>query len=379
MNKAAAGSAGKPALGAWEGFRRSAIYMVALCTGIAVLLTVIDNGGFKGKLIYSFSIGACCWLIIDGGRHGIAALMNRLQIAKGQAAFKRTGFPGWAWLIGIMLTGMVVGPILGTTLAGFITGNGRFNLLNWGSRGGQITLVISILASLVSLFILSALERLSSARAQAEAAQRAAAENQLKLLESQLEPHMLFNTLANLRVLIALDPPRAQLMLDQLIGFLRGTLGASRVTEHALSLEFARLADYLALLKVRMGERLQVRFDLPAELKDLPVAPLLLQPLVENSIKHGLEPNVQGGRIEVSARREGPLLILSVRDTGRGLIHHAYEAPTGHANEGTHFGLRQVRDRLNVLFNGAASFELVNAADGEGGTIATLRMPIKTT
>ncbi len=362
-----------PTLSAWAGFRRSAIYMTCLCIAIAVMLTVMDRGGFKGKLIYSFCIGIFCWLIIDGGRHAVAALMNRLRIAKGKAADQRTGFPGWGWLIGLVVLGMALGPVLGTTLADHLTGNGRFDLTTWGSRGGQVTMIVTILASLASLVILSSLERLSAARAQAEAAQRAAAENQLKLLESQLEPHMLFNTLANLRVLIALDPPKAQLMLDQLIGFLRGTLGASRVSAHALSVEFARLADYLALLKVRMGDRLQVSFDLPADLQDVPIAPLLLQPLVENCIKHGLEPNVGGGRIEVKARLEGQQLVLTVRDTGRGLS----DAPS----DGTRFGLQQVRDRLNALYSGAASFELVNAAvtatDSEGGTLATIRMPLK--
>jgi sensor histidine kinase YesM len=359
-----------PTLSAWAGFRRSAIYMTVLCLGIAVMLTVMDRGGFKSKLIYSFSIGIFCWLIIDGGRHAMAALMNRLQIAKGQSAFRRTGFPGWGWLIALMLAGMVLGPILGTALADYITGNGRLDLVNHGAHGSQITIVITILASLASLVILSSLERLSSARAQAEAAQRAAAENQLKLLESQLEPHMLFNTLANLRVLIALDPPKAQLMLDQLIGFLRGTLGASRVSEHSLSVEFSRLADYLALLKVRMGDRLQVSFDLPVDLQDAPVAPLLLQPLVENCIKHGLEPNINGGRVEIKARLEGQQLVLTVRDTGCGL--------SDAKSDGTRFGLQQVRDRLNALYGGAASFELVNAADAEGGTVATIRMPLKT-
>jgi signal transduction histidine kinase len=367
---AAASDSAAPAGSAWAGFRRSAIYMTVLCIAIAVMLTVMDRGGFKSKLIYSFSIGICCWLIIDGGRHALAALMNRLQIAKGQAAYRRTGFPGWGGLIALMLTGMVLGPILGTALADYLTGNGRLDLATHGAHGSQVTIVITILASVASLVILSSLERLSSARAQAEAAQRAAAENQLRLLESQLEPHMLFNTLANLRVLIALDPPKAQLMLDQLIGFLRGTLGASRVPEHALSVEFARLADYLALLKVRMGDRLQVSFDLPADLQDVPVAPLLLQPLVENCIKHGLEPNVNGGRIKVSARRDGGQLMLTVRDTGRGL--------SDAKSDGTRFGLQQVRDRLNALYNGTASFTLVNATDNEGGTIATIRMPIKT-
>ncbi len=390
----------KPSGKTWTGFRRSAVFMVLLCTGIAAMLTVMDNGGFKEKLVYSFSIGSFCWLIIDGGRHALAALLNRLRVAKGQSARQQTGFPGWGWLAAIIVLGMGLGPILGSAAANVLMGNRQLNLSSWGSRGSQVTIIVAVLASIVSLVVLSSLERLSAARAQAEAAQRAAAENQLKLLESQLEPHMLFNTLANLRVLIALDAPKAQLMLDQLIGFLRGTLGASRVAEHALSLEFARLNDYLALLKVRMGERLQVRFDLPVELQDVSVAPLLLQPLVENSIKHGLEPHIDGGRVEISARvetsgegkRKKELLVLRVRDTGRGLSDAAADmtsaTTTAAANnlknnvksESTHFGLQQVRDRLNALYQGEASFTLENApitaSDNEGGTVATIRLPL---
>ena len=151
------------------------------------------------------------------------------------------------------------------------------------------------------MLTLSLLERLAHARADAEAARRAAAENQLKLLESQLEPHMLFNTLANLRVLIGIDPPRAQAMLDRLIAFLRATLNASRSTLHPLATEFERIGDYLALMGMRMGPRLQSQLSLPDALRDVGVPPLLLQPLVENSIKHGLEPQIAGGRIEVDA------------------------------------------------------------------------------
>ena len=360
----------EPPRSAWVGFRRSAIYMVLLCTGIAVLLTAMARGvGMGVHLIYSFSIGLCCWLIIDGGRHGITHLLNRLKIAKGQPMLGRAGFPGWGWMIPLVLLGMTLGPTAGTALADLITGHNSPSMLHFGSPSTRFTIVISALASMASVFVLTTLERLASARAQAEAAQRAAAENQLKLLESQLEPHMLFNTLANLRVLIALDPPKAQQMLDQLIGFLRGTLGASRVSSHALSSEFARLADYLALLKVRMGERLQVQFDLPAELTDAAIPPLLLQPLVENCIKHGLEPQVNGGRIAVSARQEGAQLVLRVRDTGGGL--------SALPSDGTRFGLKQVRARLSTLYGNAASLELATADDPEGGALATVRIPLK--
>ena len=182
---------------------------------------------------------------------------------------------------------------------------------------------------------------------------------------------MLFNTLANLRVLIGLDAAAAQQMLDRLIAFLRATLEASRAQQHPLADEFARVEDYLALMAIRMGPRLVPRLDLPEALRSLPVPPLLLQPLVENAIKHGLEPHVQGGRLSVTARRDGEMLTLEVRDTGRGL-------PSGTDTSGTRFGLAQVRERLATLYGPRATLELQAAGDGEGGTCARIRLPLDT-
>jgi sensor histidine kinase YesM len=231
------------------------------------------------------------------------------------------------------------------------------------------------------LVVISTQERLASARTQAEAAQRQAAETQLRLLQSQLEPHMLFNTLANLRVLVGVDPARAQAMLDHLIAYLRATLGASRTAAHPLATEFERVDDYLALMAVRMGPRLQVLLDLPEDLRALSVPPMLLQPLVENAIKHGLEPKVQGGRIEVRARREGTTLRLTVRDTGVGLQEAASpplapSAPAAHPGSNTGgFGMSQVRERLATLYGGQASATLAPATDADGGAVVTLLLP----
>jgi LytS/YehU family sensor histidine kinase len=186
---------------------------------------------------------------------------------------------------------------------------------------------------------------------------------------SQLEPHMLFNTLANLRVLITRDPMQAQAMLDHLVGYLRTTLAASRTTTHPLAAEFARTADYLALMGVRMGSRLLVRTELPEALRDLAVPTLLLQPLVENAIAHGLEPAMGGGRIEITARLQGgapgAVLELRVRDTGVGL---------GDAADAG-YGLAHVRERLASLYGNRASLHLARATDAEGGTLATLLLP----
>jgi sensor histidine kinase YesM len=357
----------------WSHLLRSAIFVVLLCLGIAGLLAAMRGRGFAGNLVYSFSIGLCCWFIIDAGRLAAASVIDRLRSARGHALLPHAGFPGWPWMVSLVVLGMLAGPVLGTAIADLILGNSTPSVLQLSSAQSQVTMLLTVLASLGSVVALTAMERLANTRAEAEAAKRTAAENQLKLLESQLEPHMLFNTLANLRVLIAMDPLRAQAMLDQLIAFLRATLGASRATQHPLAAEFARLGDYLALMKVRMGERLQTSFDLPSDLADSRVPPLLLQPLVENAIKHGLEPKVDGGTIHVSAARDGRQLVLQVRDTGVGLS--AAGTTGANIDDGTKFGLAQVRERLATLYGPQASLLLADAPNG-GGTLATVRLPI---
>ena len=252
-------------------------------------------------------------------------------------------------------------------------------------------LVLSLIVSAVLTYYFMNRERMSLARetlaraeASAQAAQRHAAEAQLKLLETQLEPHMLFNTLANLRVLIATDAPRAQTMLDHLIAYLRATLSASRASTHTLAQEFDRLADYLALMQVRMGPRLQFTLDLPAPLQTHSVPPLLLQALVENSIKHGLEPKVQGGSVNISARQIGQQIELVVADTGVGLpsdvpsdvtsqvssLASAGQMPTN--PEGS-FGVAQVRERLQAAYGNRAALEFV--AGNKGGMRARVTFP----
>ena len=127
-----------------------------------------------------------------------------------------------------------------------------------------IVVSVSLVASAGFTLVSWGRARLAASEARAERAQRAAAENQLRLLQSQLEPHMLFNTLANLRVLIGVDPARAQQMLDRLNSYLRATLNGSRASTHPLSAEFDRLRDYLELMSIRMGPRLAFTLDLPA-------------------------------------------------------------------------------------------------------------------
>ena len=350
-------------------FTRTLAFVLVLCLGIGLLLTAIAGRAQGYDFVYSFSIGLTCFALTDGTRLALAWCTDRLRAARGLPPSPAGFESGWRGIAPAALAAMLIGPPLGMWLADGFTGQRSPSLFDLDASSTRFTLVMSLLGTLVSVFVLSILERLSAARAQAEAAQRQAAENQLRLLQSQLEPHMLFNTLANLRVLIGLDPARAQAMLDHLIAFLRATLDASRRDTQPLADEFTQAADYLALMAVRMGPRLAVRLDLPPALSALPVPPLLLQPLVENAIKHGLEPKVEGGRIEVAARRDARGLVLTVRDTGVGL--GAASAATG-----TSFGLEQVRGRLATLHGERATLELGPAADAEGGTLVTLTLPL---
>ena len=333
---------------------------------IAVCLTLAFGFSFRSTLAHSVSISIASWFTIDLGRIAAVLWIHRHEAPSANNSIGR--WPGWPWMLPIILVGTVIGFSVGGAIGDWLSGTYAPGFLRAGWSEGLALLLMSLVPGVVITYWFYSRETIAAKEAAIQVAQRQAAEHQLKLLESQLEPHMLFNTLANLRVLIGVDPPRAQAMLDQLIAFLRATLGASRVSSHPLGTEFARLADYLALMQIRMGERLQTHFDLPDELAALPVPPLLLQPLVENSIKHGLEPQVAGGRIDVSATRDGEQLVLQVRDNGGGL--------SDTHSDGTRFGLVQVRERLASLYGAKASFELVNAGGSEGGTRATLRLPL---
>jgi hypothetical protein len=204
-------------------------------------------------------------------------------------------------------------------------------------------------------------------KARAAAIEKQALQAQLRLLQAQIEPHMLFNTLANLRGLIALDGARAQHMLDQLIQYLRATLLSSRVEKTTLGDEFALMEAYLGLMSVRMGSRLAYTLRLPEELRAVPLPPMLLQPLVENAIKHGLEPKVEGGSIEVEARNEGGNLVLTVADTGLGPDCEG-------AEEGTQVGLSNICERLRALYGERATCVLL--PNQPSGAIARLSMPL---
>lgn len=248
-------------------------------------------------------------------------------------------------------------------------------------RASQASLLIAMIFHGFSMLVIFVVD-LFRVKAQmlhqrAEQVQRLHAQAQLQRLQAQLEPHMLFNTLSNLHALIDTQPAAAQDMLAHLIDYLRATLSASRVGSLALKDDMAHVQDYLALMQVRMGDRLKVRLDLAPEVRDVPLPPMLVQPLIENAIKHGLDPLPEGGELHIRAFRENDLLTLQVRDTGRGWAS-ASDAPP-HPGHG--FGLSCIRERLMASYGGAASLHVASApASGEPasrGTTVTLRLPLR--
>ena len=354
--------------GRWRRFAMRGAKTSAAALLIAICIWALARHDFGTTLVYSLCISTMCWLFIDLGRDLVA---TRTSIPLFGASSAGGAWPGWIWMLIIVAVGAVLGYAAGNEIANRLTGLSSPGPFNAGFRDTLSLLVLALLPALVITYFFQSREVIATQKTEVETAQRQAAEQQLKLLESQLEPHMLFNTLANLRVLIGGDPARAQQMLDQLIAFLRASLAGSRASLHPLEAEFARLRDYLALMQVRMGARLATRFELPPELAGAQLPPLLLQPLVENSIKHGLEPHVAGGRIDVGAAREGDTLVLTVRDSGAGLSRVA--AP------GEGYGLAHVRERLATLYGSRASFTLAPADDADGGTLATIRLPFDAT
>jgi sensor histidine kinase YesM len=205
-----------------------------------------------------------------------------------------------------------------------------------------------------------------NATAQADVAtlERRLLEAQMATLQAQVEPHFLFNTLALIGQLIETDPPQAARIHMHLIEYLRSTLPQMRAAGGGTlgrQLELSRA--YLAIMQARMKERLAVQFAVPDFLGSAPFPPMMLQILIENAIKHGLEPKIEGGRIEVRARVVHATLHVDVCDNGVGFDLHADDG----------VGLANIRERLRLLYGQRA--ELVIEALAGGGACASIRIP----
>lgn len=313
-------------------------------TAIAgVLTTLMPAIPFWHNFVYSQCIGLSVMAITVTAISLVRGIIIRLAV------------------LCITLPGSVA---LGLTLAFTISGVG-----SWGDEHIVKSMTIGLFFGLIG-----AITCLLSERIELEVKQRRLVQSEsekreveanLKLLQTQIEPHFLFNTLANVGSLIDNDPALAKKLLERLNDWLRVALIRARSDHATLGDELDMLENYLQILKIRFGERLRwsVEADENVRLSGFP--PMLLQPLVENAVRHGIEPKIGGGEIAIRARITDGVLRIEIRDSGIGL-RDVSEAGVGLSN---------VRNRLSSLFGGRGNLSLQSGA--QGGTVAALQLPLK--
>ncbi len=342
------------------------LWTLLFCLVLAVVFTMLGYMAFaRGEgawrnvsawlywygrnLIVCLTIGALIHLLFDGASRFVGP-----QQIRGWRPWQRT-----LLFSGLPLLGVALGWPLGVMFAGA-------DVKVWiSSRDGANIIVGSVTMGLLITFLL---HHFFAAKSQQIEAERRVTETQLRLLQAQMEPHFLFNTLANVQSLIAHEPAKAQAMLESFTDYLRCTLTQLRTEDSTVGAELALAENYLRLLQTRMEDRLHYRIEADDRVRAAVMPPLMLQPLVENAIHHGLEPKVEGGTIVLRAQVRQRQLVLEVSDDGLGL-----DAPPRRvARTGNGVALANLRERLASRFVGDARLEL---ADNGPGTRATIVMP----
>lgn len=308
--------------------------------------------------LFSLAIAALVWWLTDFGSF-LQILLVSLSIGWSinlafELAHERLSRWIGSWLAPALTValGLSLGLLLGGT---FVTDQALYFFSQEFA-----TMALGLFFGITGYLVFGTRERLRRTRqllAEAELKQaqqeKLLAETELKLVQAQVEPHFLFNTLSNITQLIRSDPDLAVSTLENLTTLLRGALARTRSSKSTLGQEVDFARAYLAVQATRMQGRLRYRCELPEESRDVPLPPLLIQPLLENAVIHGIEPDPEGGEIEFTARLTGDELVLNVSDNGAGMRERGTSGGTG---------LRNVRERLRLVYGPDASLELAPAS-----------------
>lgn len=326
------------------------ICVIAWVMGVvftALKLLPID---WIAAFVYSYSITFCIWFLIE--------ISENCFFYQEQRQFIFTIKRG-AGLIFSAVLGHIVGASFGDDYSGYST----FNLAveDPFRYFGLVLLVGLVTFSTAFVFIY---------RRTSVTSKHLMVESNFKLLLSQLKPHTLLNTMANLRALVEIDQPKSIVMLDALSNYLKATILASQVKWHPLSHEFDRLLAYLALMEIRMGLRLYYTCDCPDDLAHFLIPPFLLQPVIDNAIKQGIEPSVEGGAVHIQARRIGEYILLTVSYTVNGGL------PSELLKSDYTFAFKEVSDRLNNTYGKQAKLSLT-IKDNTTSTLQ-INLPLRT-
>ena len=298
--------------------------------------------------------------------YSIHALFHAGSLLELDVAARRGGFVAKVAYFSLL---PLMGVLVGFWIASFIVDVGFRSWLTDPAAIITITTTSLIVSTVMSvIFFWRGREAVAEAaraveRERTQRIEREATLANLRALQAQIEPHFLFNTLANVTSLIDVDTASAKRMLESFIRFLRASLAATRSESTTLAAEAELIASYLDVLQIRMGARLRYEVDVPPELHAFTLPPMLLQPVVENAIRHGLEPKVDGGKVRFSARRQGSEVVIEISDSGVGF------APTTRGG----VGLTNLRDRLRLIYGDQAS--LTVGENGGGGAAVAVRVP----
>jgi len=315
-------------------------------TAIAGLIsTVGGKDGFSINFIYSQCIGLSIFAF------------HTLTLPYMKPGLRRMA------VMSLTLPGSVA---VGLSLAFYITGVG-----SWSSSFAWQSVVIGLFFGTIGSITYFLSERIHILDAEVKQRrvneverEKREVEAHLRLLQAQIEPHFLFNTLANVSSLIEVDAAQARRLLDRLNDWLRIALARTRSDSAILGDELSLLENYLHILTMRFGTRLRWKIEATEEIRALRFPPMLLQPLVENAVRHGIEPKIGGGQVYISATLEHGKLSLRVTDDGTGLK----EKSIGGA------GLENIRGRLTALYGTSARLQLLT--NESGGVTSILELPV---
>lgn len=328
---------------------RYVLFILLFNTAVAAALSLLGTARvFVVELIYAHAIGLSC---------GLPALLV-MRHARSVAQM-RSGLV-LCMLVGV-LNGVAVAQLLTQDLPGARPiHTSRLLLSGWAA---------SLLAGYF-FFTRQGVARLEQElrlqHRQQEELARAGAALRLRALQAQIEPHFLFNTLAHIAALIRSDPPQAERVLGRLSAFLRSTLERVRSEVGSLGDELELVENYLRIIELRMGPRLRWSIHASEAARRCPFPLMVLQPLVENAIQHGIDARADGGSVRIVAQLADTRLQVRVEDDGAGL-------PGGRSQPGGGVGLSNVRERLQLQYGADARLTLI--ANVKGGATATVEIP----
>jgi sensor histidine kinase YesM len=330
------------------------LYTIIISLVIAAFLSIIGiSKPFLANLVMSLSFGiSICTL---------AVLLFRLINPELNKALS---------IILILIASVVGGMIIGSYVGHFILQRFFPFMISTDDSHVLKTFVMALFFGGTACYFFYSSARLKSIREAVEkerfnrlASEKAVLEYNLKLLQAQIEPHFLFNTLSNVLSLIDTEPAKGKSMLMDLISYLRTSLSRTLPETTTLDQEITSIKAYLNIQKIRMGERLSFVIDVPDEIREYPFPPMLLQPLVENAIKHGLEPSIEGGKISIKAVVENNLIRIEVMDTGSGFS----------SGDEAGVGIRNVSERIRLLYG--ESGRLILEENKPNGVKAIIEVP----